>query len=215
MTTADVRQQAIEWVKSSEFSYLFENRQGNGDNAWDSLSDGVLAEFVDALIAAGLILETDNTGDDAKPMTRGELIDAVARVVHNYAWDDTAWGMRVAQHQAKEQALNAATRLYEGGWLVARSSGVADPDEVRIKCARCGRPMIAQTDDPEPDNDAMEVCSGCSWEVATSTPVDVHGLSDDALMALEKNVFDEVKARLQGKPEPEGVADTVKEEDGQ
>jgi hypothetical protein len=47
------KEEFIEWLKASEFSYLFESARSDGF-VWDDLSTGVAAEFYDALEAADL-----------------------------------------------------------------------------------------------------------------------------------------------------------------
>ena len=44
--------------------------------------------------------------------------------------------------------------------------------ELVIKCARCGRRMIAQSENATVENDAMEICSDCSWAVSRAQAID-------------------------------------------
>lgn len=59
--------------------------------------------------------------------------------------------------------------------------------ELRIKCARCGRPMIAQTEGATLANDAMEVCSECSWQIAQDSLADAWDEGADAANANASN----------------------------
>lgn len=88
------------------------------------------------------------------PTTPEETLRAIAksgRDSYSLATDN-GWSQRESDLAAYQAVFNAG-RSQTGG-------------PIQIGCAKCGRPMFAQDADNTPVNDSMEVCSGCSWELA-------------------------------------------------
>jgi hypothetical protein len=110
VTAADVRQQAIDALSEVRALLL------NGEDKRKPMLGSEIAIVVDALIAQGVIRETDNTGDDD--------YETAARIA-----EGTLTSSRLTDPSDEDLAADARTRLIAErirNSSVARSSGVAD-----------------------------------------------------------------------------------------